>query len=172
MRKIIGALAACLVLAGCSEEAPQQQEDRQQRAALTPGEYEASWTVTQLGSTDESTPATAVAEDATGTTRACVAEGGEIAPALFAEAGDECSATSSFVRNGRISLQLECRRPDQQGQVLQSVNGTTTAEGFEAEVSTTTYFSGEGDYEMTRTVTGRRVGDCPAGETAAGNEAQ
>ena len=172
MQRIIGAFAACIVLAGCSQEAPQQQEDQQQRAALTPGEYEATWTVAHLGSTDETAPGTTLSQGATGTTRACVAEGGEIPPALFAEDGDECSATSSFVRNGRIALQLECRRPSQQGQVLQSVNGTSTAESFEAEVSTTTYFSGEGDYEMTRTVTGRRVGDCPAGDAVTGNEAQ
>ena len=172
MRKIIGALATCILLAGCSEEAPPQQEEQQQRAALTPGEYEATWTVSQLASSDDSTPATELAEGATGTVRACVGADGEIDPALFADAEDECSATSNFVRNGRISMQLECRRPGQPGQVLLTVNGTTTAEGFDAEVGTTTYFNAEGDYQMTRTVTGRRVGDCPAGEAAAANEAE
>lgn len=67
-------------------------------------------------------------------------------------------------------MQTECQRPGQPGQVMQSVTGTTTADGFEAEVSTSTYLSGSGDYQMTRTLTGRRVGECTAA-AASGPEA-
>jgi hypothetical protein len=160
------------MLAACSEEAPPQQQP-QQRAALAPGEYEASWTVTEVRSTDKTEPATELTVGATGTTRGCVVQGPVIDPALFAEREDECTSASSYARGGRISIQMECRRPDEPGQVMQSVNATSTAESLEGEVSTSTYFSGFGDYSMTRTITGRRVGDCPAeADAAQGNGAQ
>lgn len=180
----IFAAATAILLAGCSsEDAPQQQQQQQaeatgQRAALTPGEYEASWTVTEIRSTDKTDPATDLTVGATGSARACVAEGPVADPALFAEGEDECTPTSSYARGGRISLQLVCSRPGEPGEVRQSVNATSTAESFEGEVSTSTYFSGEGDYSSVRTVTGRRVGDCPAaadpaeGEAAEGNAVQ
>ena len=161
MRGLITAAAMAALLAGCSEEAPQQETQAAERAALTPGEYEASWTVAALRSTDKTTPATELAEGATGTSRGCVAADGTIDPALFAAGGDECTPSNSFVRGGRINLQMDCRRPGTTGQVMQSVSATSTADSFEGEVSTSTYLSGEGDYEMTRTFTGRRVGECP-----------
>ena len=34
-----------------------------------------------------------------------------------------------------------------------------------AKLSTATYFTGSGDYAMTRTFTGKRVGNCPAAAT-------
>lgn len=174
MDKSIFAAATAILLAACSEEAPQpQQAETGQRAALTPGEYEASWTVTEVRSTDKTEPATDLTVGGTGTARGCVAEGGEIDPALFAEGDDECTPTSSYNSGGRISLQLVCSRPGEPGELRQSVNATSTAESFEGEVSTSTYFSGEGDYSSVRTVTGRRVGECPAAENPAeGNAAQ
>jgi hypothetical protein len=75
------------------------------------------------------------------------------------------------VRNGRISLDLSCKREGDSGEVRQSVSGTYTAAGFEAEVSTTTYLSAPGDYAMTRPFTGKRVGECPP-ETQAEAQAE
>ena len=53
-----------------------------------------------------------------------------------------------YVRNGRIQMDLTCTRKGQSGQVRQSVSGTFTADSIDAEVSTTTYLSGAGDYSM------------------------
>ena len=53
------------------------------------------------------------------------------------------------------------------GQVRQSVSGTFTGDSLDAEVSTTTYLSGVGDYAMTRTVTAKRVGECAVAASAA-----
>jgi hypothetical protein len=164
------AAATAIMLAACSEEAPPQQQP-QQRAALAPGEYEANWTVTEVRSTDKTEPASELTVGATGTTRGCVVQGPVIDPALFAESEDECTSTSSYARGGRISIQMECSRPDQPGPVMQSVNATSAAEAFEGEVSTSTYFSGFGDYSMIRTITGRRLGDCPAEADAAQGKA-
>ena len=44
---------------------------------------------------------------------------------------------------------------------MPSVDGKFTADHFEGTATTTTYLTGPGDYALTRTVTAKRVGDCP-----------
>lgn len=169
-------LAAVLaaLAAGCGGEDTAPSAETSATEELAPGLYESASTVTGLRSTDKTQPATEMVEGATGTARGCIAADGAIDASLFAEGDDQCTATSSFVRKGRISLQLDCKRAGTPGQVLQSVNARGSGSTFEGEVSTSTYLSGEGDYAMTRTVTGRRVGECPpegAGEADTGNAA-
>jgi hypothetical protein len=60
-----------------------------------------------------------------------------------------------------MQMDLTCSREGADGQVRQSVSGTFTADTIEAEVSTTTYLSGYGDYAMSRTFTAKRLGECP-----------
>lgn len=158
---MIGAAAAAAALAGCSEEAPQPQQT-QQKAALTPGLYEASWTVSEIRSTDKTDPATKLTVGATGTAEACIQQGPAIDLELFADANDECKPTNSYARGGRLNIQMQCTREGEAGPVMQTMTGTSTADGFQGEISTSTYFTGFGDYSMTRAVTGRRLGDCPA----------
>jgi hypothetical protein len=160
MHKSIIAAAAAVMLAGCSEEAPVEnpQEDA---AALAPGQYQATWKVSALRSMDRSTPLTNLKANATGTTTACVSADGTVDPALFAEDGDTCTVSQPYVRNGRMSLSLACTRKGQAGEVRQSVTGTFKADSLEAEVGTTTYLSGVGDYAMTRTFSARRIAECP-----------
>lgn len=160
MRVLITAAVAAALVSGCSEEAPVQQQE-ETPTALAAGQYEASWKVTSLRSVDKTTPATNLKQDAAGTTLACIAADGTIDPALFAEDGDDCTAKNPYVRNGRIGLDLTCKREGESGEVRQSVSGTFKADSLDAEVSTTTYLSGAGDYAMTRTVTAKRVGECP-----------
>ena len=160
MRKLIIAAGAVLLVSACSEEAPVKQEEATP-TALAGGQYEASWKVASLQSVDKTTPATNLKQDASGTTLACIAADGTIDPALFAEDGDSCTAKNPYVRNGRIGLDLTCKREGTSGEVRQSVSGTFKADTLDAEVSTTTYLSGTGDYAMTRTVSAKRVGDCP-----------
>lgn len=151
--------AAAVALASCSEDAP-QQAPAGQKQALTPGEYEASWTVTEVRSTDKTDPATKLTVGDTGSTKACIGEGPAVDVALFAEGSDECTASNSYVRGGRMNIQMRCKREDEPGPVMQTMTGTSTAEGFEGEISTSTYLAGFGDYSMIRKVTGRRVGEC------------
>jgi hypothetical protein len=170
MRGLTLAAAAALLAAGCSGEAPEQNEAEEAPATPVAGQYEASWTVAALRSVDNTTPATNLEQGATGTTTACVAEDGTIDPALFAEDGDECSATNAYVRNGRMSIDLTCRREGNAGEIRQSVSGNYTADALEAEVSTTTYLAGTGDYAMTRSFNAKRLGECPP--ASASDEAQ
>ena len=166
MRKLIVAASAAIFLSACSEDAPVAQEEATP-AALAAGQYESSWTVASLKSVDKTTPATNLKQDATGTTLACIAADGTIDPALFAEDGDECTAKNPYVRNGRIGLDLTCKRKGASGEVRQSVSGTFKADTIDAEVSTTTYLGGAGDYAMTRTVKAKRVGECPPATASA-----
>jgi hypothetical protein len=43
-----------------------------------------------------------------------------------------------------------------------NADGNYTADSFEILVNETTKFSGDGDYELARHLTGKRVGTCPA----------
>ena len=135
---------------------------QEETAAAVPsaGQYEASWKVTSVRSVDKSTPATKLKQDAAGTNTGCVAADGTIDPALFAEDGDTCTVANPYVRNGRLSMDLTCKRKSQTGEVRQSVSGTFKADSMDVEVSTTTYLSGYGDYAMSRTITAKRVGEC------------
>jgi hypothetical protein len=160
LRKLIIAAGAALFVSACSKEAPVQKEEAS-ATALAGGQYEASWKVASLQSVDKTTPATNLKQDASGTTLACIAADGTIDPALFAEDGDSCTARNPYVRNGRIGLDLTCKREGGSGEVRQSVSGTFKADTLDAEVSTTTYLSGAGDYAMTRTISAKRVGECP-----------
>ncbi|HUG45950.1 MAG TPA: DUF3617 family protein [Sphingomicrobium sp.] len=166
---MVGAAVAALGLAGCSEEAPEPQASEAKAATLTPGLYEAAWTVTEIRSTDKTDPKTSQTVGATGTVEACIEEGPAIDLALFAEGTDQCSPSNSYTRKGRINIQMQCKRAEEAGPVMQTATGTYTDEEFQGEISTSTYFTGFGDYSMMRTVKGRRIGACP--ESAA-EEAQ
>ena len=167
MRKVWIVAGAAALLAGCSGEAP-KTEAEEVPATLPPGQYEASWTVASLRSVDKTTPATNLKEKATGTATGCVADDGKVDPAMFAEDGDECTASNAYVRSGRISVDVSCRRTGSSGgDVRQTISGSYTAQGFEAEASTTTYLSGTGDYALVRTFTGKRIGECPPASEAA-----
>jgi hypothetical protein len=165
---MLTAAAAAVALAACSEEAPQQNQ-AQAKAALTPGLYEASWSVTEIRSTDKTDPATKLTVGETGKAEACIQEGPVLDLELFAEGDDECKESNSYVRGGRINIQMQCKRPDELGPVMQTVTGTSTADGFQGEISTSTYLTGFGDYSMRRSVTGKRIGDCPAEDSPAAN---
>lgn len=167
MRGLMTAAVAALLAAGCGTEAPPPPEP--EAAELSPGLYEASWTVSELRSIDKTTPSTNLKQDATGTSTGCIGPEGAIDTALFAEDGDSCTASNAYVRNGRISIDVSCEREGASGPVRQSVSGTYTSEGLEAEVSTTTYLAGPGDYAMVRTFTARRVGECPPAAETTGN---
>jgi len=161
---MLGIIGIAALASACGGEAPQQKPAETKAAALQPGEYEVAGTVKEVRSTDSSTPATPLKAGASvAAVRACIAPDGKLDHKLLAEnPGDKCREDTSFVRNGRINVQLNCQRSGKGG-VMQLANGTFKEDSFEIEVLSNTYFSGEGDYSATRALTGRRVGDCPAG---------
>jgi len=159
-------MGAAMMLAACGGEpaAPVKEEAAQ---ALQPGLYEVSSEVTSLASTDNTTPATKAKQGDKSVIKACVSADGKPAPELFAEAeGDKCEMKNSYVRNGRLSAQMSCKREGMRGEVMPAMMGSFKADSFEGEITSLTYFIEEGDYRMARKVSAKRVGDCPAGDAA------
>jgi hypothetical protein len=167
--KLVCAGGLALALAACGGEKKDEATATAAAAApakLAGGLYEVSAEVTQLASTDNSTPATKLKQGETQVIKACVSADGLPEPALLGEAGDKCEIKNSYIRHGRMSAQMSCTRDGQSGYVMPAMMGSYDAEGFEGEINTRTYFVAEGDYSLTRKVTAKRVGDCPAEGTA------
>jgi len=166
MIRYLVATSAILLLAGCGSEAGKPVTAEKPKAVAA-GEYEISSEVTKLVSADKSTPATSAKMGDKTMYRACVAADGKLDPAMFVDAGDQCTMQSSYARAGRLSVQYSCTRPGK-GNVYPAADGNFSADGFEAVVTVGTSFAGDGDYNMTRMLSAKRVGDCPAGGAKAG----
>ena len=149
-----------LAAAGCGSEPPAPAKPEKPKS-LVAGQYEIVSEVTKLASVDKTTPATKLKMGGVETIRACVAADGTADPAMFIEKGDRCTVLNSFARSGRLSIQYDCKR-DGTGGLYPNVDGNYTADGYKALVTVGTAFPGDGDYTLTRTLTARRIGACPA----------
>jgi hypothetical protein len=163
MMKLMPAMGLAILIAACGSEKPAPVEEEAAAAKLTPGLYEVNYEVISLASTDKTTPATKLKQGDKGVIKACVAADSKPAPELLAETeGDKCEIKNSYIHNGRMSAQMSCTRSGKNGLVMPAMMGSFTADGFEGEISTLTYFVDDGDYRMTRQVTAKKIGDCPA----------
>lgn len=161
MRATIIMLASAALLAGCSDDAPAGKPKDEGANSLKAGEYEVSAKVDALVSTDKSVPATPLKVGSPPkVSRVCVAADGKVDPAAFTAPGEKCVPGSSYMSGGRMSVQLQCTVSN--GQITELVDGDFTVDSFTTKVVTSTYFAGAGDYQLTRSLTGKRVGDCPA----------
>ena len=158
--KLLWVTSLTLVLAACGGE-PQRPAAEEAAASLSAGLYEVNAEVTQLASTDKTTPATKLKQGDKLVTRACVAADGKPDPALLAEAGDTCEIKNSYIRNGRMSAQMSCTREGKNGLVMPAMMGSFKADGFEGDINSLSYFVDDGDYRMTRKISAKRIGDCP-----------
>ena len=152
--------AAAALVAGCNAS-KQSAQAEEVPSALQAGEYQLEWSALKTSSSDKKL----AAADAAGLmpAKACVTAGGKIAPAAFAEKGDDCRAMNSYVRNGIVNVQLLCSRKGM-GSVTQVASGSFTGDAFDADVQTTTNFAQGGNYTRTANLAARRVGDCPAAD--------
>jgi hypothetical protein len=165
MIKLVGMAGLAATLAGCGGETSQQAAVVEAPATLPAGLYELSAQVTDLSSTDKSTPATGLKKGDKVTVKACVADNAPD-PALLAEAGDKCEIKNSYIHNGRMSAQMSCTRAGHDGYVMPAMMGKFTKDGFDGEINTLTYFVKNGDYRMTRKISARRIGECPKGASS------
>lgn len=152
--------ALLLASAGCGQEAAKPV------AVATPnsfpaGDYEIASEITRLASSDRSVPATKLKQGDRQVTRACVGADGTPDPAMFVEAGDRCSVDSKYDRSGRVSVQYSCQRAGK-GPLYVNADGNYKADSFDVMVTAATKFSGDGDYDLARRLTGKRVGACAA----------
>ena len=159
-KMIFAAAPLALLLASCGGEAPKEEAATKPPTAMPMGAWEVTATVAKLQSTDNSTPATKRKQGETWTRKACLAKPEDLAKLLLPE-GENCTAVSNYARQGRINSAFTCRVAGK-GDHTPTVAGLYTADTFEAEVSTASMFSGDGDYQMTETMQGKRLGDCAA----------
>ena len=177
MRALI--LVPFLAVAACSGEGGEKKEEKAARPASFPaGQWQADFEVENIRSTDKTEPALAAKAGDKESVAACATEGAGPPPELLAGPGYQCQPKNSYVRNGRMTVSLDCTREGIEGQVMMTVDGTYSADTVEGTVHTTTYLPGRGDFEMSRKFSGRRTGDtCTPADTggaegnAAGNAA-
>ena len=160
-------MAGTMMLAGCGSGGGDAPAKTASAAKLGGGLYEVTADVVSLTSTDKTTPATKLKQGDKVVARACVAADGTPDAVLIGEAGDNCTTPSSYVRNGRMSVQLVCRRAGDSGGVMVTMDGKFTADSFDGEAQSESQFVGQGDYKMTRKLTAKRVGDCPSAGSPA-----
>ena len=163
-------LASLCLVAACSGGGEEKKAEDSAAAPAPPGagQWETNFETTAFRSTDGKTPVlkAAVGDKVTGA--ACVAAGEESkpAPALLVGEGYDCNYTTSYIKNGRVNAQLNCRREGISGDIPMSVSGTSTADSFEGTVDTNSSLSGDGDFAMTRKVTAKRIAPaCTAAPT-------
>lgn len=156
-------VAGAVLLAGCGgSDGGGEAKPTEAATKLGAGLYEVTADVASLASTDKTTPATKAKQGEKMVVKACVGADGTLDPGLLGEAGDSCTSPSSYVRNGRLSVQLVCARAGH-GNIMVTTDGKFTADTFEGSAHSETQFAGSGDYKMTRKLIAKRVGDCPAG---------
>ena len=165
MRILITAAAAAL-LAGCGNSTNDKAQAEAGATALQPGEYALTWSDTERDPAAKMTPASAADGKADAASvfaeRACIAADGAIEPAAFGEKGDQCHMVNSYVRNGILNVQVGCEQ-EGKGSVTHIASGSfTAADSFDASVETSTSFTGEGNYKMTRKLAAKRIGECAA----------
>lgn len=156
-------MAAALLLGGCGNSAPPPPPAAP--AKLPAGEWEVTAKVTSVGGKVADKARVKVGDLLV--SKACVGADGVAPPALFAAKGDSCEAQSPYVRNGRVNVQMSCTREGSGEKVMAAVNGKYTADAITGDGRVTTYVSGMDNHVVEQELTGRRLGECAAGEAKA-----
>ena len=153
--------ATLLLLSACGDDKPAVNKSAGEAQQLAAGEYQVTAKVASLTALDKARPATRLKAGDSVTMKACVDAAGVPDPALFSEAGDRCTIDSKYISGAILSLGLKCSRPANRGVVTSAVDGSFTADTFSAKVTTGTSFYGDGDYQLVRNLSGKRIGACP-----------
>ena len=178
MQRLLVGIAACAVLAGCGGSGEKKGDDGNSARAgaggesaavssgttagqvdLRPGEWE---TTVETGAPDGMPPEVARMMKGTKiTSRSCLTaedvkrRQGEV----FTGGKDsDCKQRNVTVSGGRVQGTMTCGGPE--GQVETSIEGQFAADHYQMKSQTKT-----GGMTMTATISGRRVGDCPAGSS-------
>lgn len=162
MRKTM--LIAPLILAACGGGEEATENKVEVAAALEPGLYEVRSEVTAFEPLDQGQPKIDTPVGTSSTEQVCVAPGDRPLSTLFTGSGFDCEYSNFYGRNGRVNHTMNCSREGADGNVGIAVEGTFTADAFEVQRQINTSFATDGDVRTTATVSGRRIGDCPAGD--------
>lgn len=154
--------AGATLLAACGGSGPQKAQADTAATALEPGEYELTWTGFDVQPADKGkTVDGKLASSDAFAKRACIGADGSIGASALSAKTDQCNADQSYVRNGLVNAQFSCTRKGS-GPLVDLASGSFTANSFDVEVDTSTSFDSAANYRMTRKVSGKKVGECPA----------
>lgn len=131
---------------------------------LQPGEWAVSSETLTVDALDTGRPAIAAKVGATSEYKSCIPadQAAKPPPALFTGGKDSCTTQSAYISRGRISAQIQCRRPGLDSPYQISVDGSYIADSLTAETSLATQLASDGDVRIRTRLTGRRLGDCPS----------
>ena len=155
------AAAPLLLLAAC-DDAPKINKRAGEAKQLTAGAYEVSAKLNTLAKSDLEAPATKAKIGDKTTLKGCVAADGTPDATLFIEPDDVCKPTQSYSSGAILNIQYNCQRKGKSGSVNYSIDGQFTADSFTAKATTGTSFASPDDSVANRSLTGKRVGNCPA----------
>ena len=157
-------MLALFLAAGCDAGSPPAKQAQAPKAqALTPGQWETVTEVTDFASADGGRPAIDTPKGTKLSNSVCVAAGEEKQPPAVLLAGApeySCKYGNHYMSGGTLNSELDCTREGVRGQVMMGVDGSYTADTFEANQSLATYLPGTGDVRISAKVTGRRTGEC------------
>lgn len=162
-------LPLCAALAACGGEEAAAPKAEEKAETMAPGQWETAFEVTAMRSTDTTTPAVkaAVGDKATGSSCITEADKAKPDPALFAGEGYSCKyAENTYIRGGRLNASLSCTHEGVKGEIMMQIDGSYEGDSFEARANVNSYLPGSGDFAMTRTLKGRKVGDSCAAPAA------
>jgi hypothetical protein len=138
--------------------------------SLEPGLYQVTAEVTAFRAADSGAPRIDTPVGTRSERSVCVGAGA-IPADLFADEGFTCQADpNAYTSGGSINMTTRCAGRGLTGDITYSINGSFTADSFEAERNLTTRLSGDGDVVINSRVQGRRTGACTPGADA-GNSA-
>ena len=162
----------CLAAAACSGGGEEKKAGPAAApAAMPPGQYATEFEVTAFRQTDNNpVPAVKAKQGDKSSGSGCVTAGSTPPPELFVGEGYECSYKYNFIKNGTLNASMGCTIDGKPGDVTMTLQGSYDADSFEGVLETNTYFPGNGDFAMSRKITGKLTGPtCAPAEGADGN---
>ena len=168
MRAIV--IVPLLFAAACGGGSESEKNAAQPRAeSLAAGMWELTSEVTTLQALDDGSPRIDTPVGTRTTASVCVGSG-RPPTAFFAGEGYTCVYDRYYVRGSRLNVTLRCTGEGLPGSISILAEGRFEAESLEFQRHLSTALSGSGDVRIISRVTGRRTGDCPAGDPE-GNQA-
>jgi hypothetical protein len=157
-------LPLCAAAAACSGgDEGSKNEAAAAPASIPGGTWNSEFEVKAFRSADKTTPALKAKEGDKEEAASCVPENQREQPpaALFSGPGYSCTYSNSYIKDGMINASLVCTRPELKGQVNMTVSGSYDDKSFEAQVDSTSFLPGDGDFTMSRKVKGKLApGSC------------
>ena len=182
MTRVTIAATAALMLAACGGQGEGEADQAGNQAeaasgtegaapggaalAMNPGDWE--MTVQMVRMNAPGIPAGATPPTPATTVRTCLTpdEASQPTPGFLtgggqADANSNCTYENFSNAGGRIQGTVQCTMPE--GTMRMTLDGTVTATSYELTQQTQMSGGGTNGMEMESRITGRRIGDCPAG---------